>query len=100
MFHRVICITIGILLLLCKSLVAFSLCVDCVCIIITSFTAQIVRIDNIDFCTVLDVKCGLYHTVLITSTGLVLAWGDNSYGQLSFIDTKYERIARWGRNGH
>ncbi len=54
------------------------------------------QIDNIDFCTVLDVQCGLYHTVLITSTGLVLAWGDNSYGQLTFIDTKYERIARWG----
>ncbi len=37
-------------------------------------------------CKITAVSCGLHHTLLLSSTGLVLAFGSNSWGQLGVGD--------------
>jgi alpha-tubulin suppressor-like RCC1 family protein len=32
--------------------------------------------------TILSIKCGMHHTILLTDKGLLYGFGDNSYNQL------------------
>ena len=40
---------------------------------------------------VTQVVCGANHTLCVTATSMVFAWGDNSFGQLGLGDTKTRR---------
>ncbi|XP_029168902.1 RCC1 and BTB domain-containing protein 1-like isoform X2 [Nylanderia fulva] len=45
---------------------------------------------------IVDIACGSYHSLALTSDGQVYAWGDNSYGQVGiqklYDDDSYKRL--------
>lgn len=46
------------------------------------------RVDALETRTVKQVVCGQMHTLAVTDSGLVLAWGDNTKGQLGLGNTE------------
>lgn len=40
-----------------------------------------------------DVSCGQHHTIALTSSGQILTWGDNKYGQLG-LDYNQRKLMR------
>ena len=46
------------------------------------------RVDALETRTIKQVACGQMHTLALTDNGLVLAWGDNTKGQLGLGNTE------------
>ncbi|XP_077157025.1 putative E3 ubiquitin-protein ligase HERC6 isoform X2 [Paroedura picta] len=40
------------------------------------------RIDGLSTCKIIQVACGLYHSIVLTKDGRVFSWGQNFHGQL------------------
>ncbi|KAJ5074840.1 hypothetical protein M0811_07883 [Anaeramoeba ignava] len=53
----------------------------------TEIKSSLFENDNI-----LDFSVGFYHTLILTSKGKLIGFGNNSYGELGTGDTKYKKI--------
>jgi len=51
------------------------------------FALKPTKIPYLDAIPITFIACGAYHTIAISKSGVVFAWGRNTFGQLGLSDT-------------